>query len=284
MTAAALALALTAAAAHALWNLVAKRREGDAAFLVLVTVLAVALYLPAALADVAVESVPLRGTTALFVLGSGALHASYFVLLLRGYRGGDLGVVYPGARALGLVGASAGAIALYGERPGPVGLAGIALVALGVTALGRPVGGERVRARALAYAAATGVAIAGYTLWDRYAVRNLGLPPVFYYWGSECAQLLWLAPAAWLRRRELAGEWTAHRGQALAIGFLSPLAYLLVLVALTFAPVSLVIPVRESSVLLGAVLGARVLGERGGRRRLAAAAAIVAGLVAISVR
>jgi drug/metabolite transporter (DMT)-like permease len=64
---------------------------------------------------------------------------------------------------------------------------------------------------------------------------------------------------------------------------LAPLAYGLVLIALSFTAVAAVAPAREISVLFGVVLGRRLLGEGSLARRLAAAAAIVAGVVALAV-
>ena len=45
------------------------------------------------------------------------------------------------------------------------------------------------------------------------------------------------------------------------VGILSPLAYVLVLYALARAPVSAVAPARETSILIGTLLGTTVLAE-----------------------
>ena len=55
------------------------------------------------------------------------------------------------------------------------------------------------------------------------------------------------------------------------------------LIALSFTAVAAVAPAREVSVLFGVLLGRRLLGEGSLPRRLAAAAAIVAGIVAIAI-
>ena len=70
---------------------------------------------------------------------------------------------------------------------------------------------------------------------------------------------------------------------ALRTAVLSPLAYILVLIALSFSAVSAVAPAREVSVLAGVLLGRRLLGEGGLARRLTAAAAIAAGIICIAV-
>ncbi len=58
---------------------------------------------------------------------------------------------------------------------------------------------------------------------------------------------------------------------------------MLVLFALARAPISLVAPVRESSVVLGALLGARTLGEGHVTRRIIAASAIAVGIAVLAV-
>jgi len=69
----------------------------------------------------------------------------------------------------------------------------------------------------------------------------------------------------------------------LGAALLAPLAYILVLVAMTFTSVAAVAPAREVSVLFGVILGRRLLGEGGLARRLTGAAAIVAGIVAVAL-
>ena len=84
-------------------------------------------------------------------------------------------------------------------------------------------------------------------------------------------------------RQRLARVWQSFRPQVLGAALLSPLAYILVLIALSFTAVSAVAPAREVSVLFGVLLGRRLLGEGALARRLAAAAAIVAGIIAVAV-
>ena len=66
------------------------------------------------------------------------------------------------------------------------------------------------------------------------------------------------------------------------MGILSPLAYVLILYALARAPVSYVAPARESSIIIGTLLGAMVLDE-GHAPPPAAAAAILAGVIAFTL-
>jgi drug/metabolite transporter (DMT)-like permease len=133
------------------------------------------------------------------------------------------------------------------------------------------------------FALLTGVTIATYTLWDKYAVGPLHVPPVVEDWAATLGVAVALAPIALRDRPKLALVWHDYRPQVLGAAVLSPLAYILVLSALRFTAVSVVAPSREVSVLFGVLLGRRLLGEGNPVRRLVAAAAIVAGIIAVAL-
>jgi hypothetical protein len=61
------------------------------------------------------------------------------------------------------------------------------------------------------------------------------------------------------------------------------LSYVLVLTALVFAPVSHVAPAREIGILVGTLMGGRLLAEGGVRRRMLASGLMVAGIAALAV-
>lgn len=279
MSPTALALVLLAAGAHAAWNLLAKTTPGGGlAFVWLAAAFGAAVLAVPALVLAATDP-PGAGDVA-FMAGSGVLHAVYFGCLQRGYRDGDLSLVYPLARGTGPVLATAAAVIVLGERPGLLALAGGAIVVGAILGLALP--SLRAHAPGAGWALLTGLTIGAYTLYDKHAVDGLGLSPVLYYWASVAGIFLVLSP--WVRRTAgAAAAWSAERRQALGVALLSAFAYVLVLYALTIAPVSYVAPARESSVLVAAGLGVGVLGEGHGRRRLICAAAIVAGIAALAL-
>ena len=285
MTPLALALVLAAAFFHASWNLFAKRAGGGGAFVWLVAALATVLYAPLALVSFVLQRPHLGAAECAFLLGSSVLHIGYYTLLQRGYRAGDLSLVYPTARGTGPLLATAGAVALFGEQPTPVALTGALLIALGVFfLLGSSREREPVDRAAIGYALLTGVLIAAYTLWDKHAVGVLRIPPLLFDWASHAGRALLLAPFVVPRRwPEVLREWRTHRREALGVAVLSPLSYILVLTALAFSPVSYVAPAREVSILIGAAMGARLLSEGHARRRLAAAGAMLLGLAALAL-
>ena len=73
--------------------------------------------------------------------------------------------------------------------------------------------------------------------------------------------------------------WQQRRGILAASGLLSVGAYLLVLIAMRLTQVTYVAALRESSVIFGAVLGWRVLGEPLGGQRVSASAVVAIGLI-----
>ena len=285
MTSFALALVLAAAVFHATWNLLAKRvGEGGVAFVWLFDALSVLVYAPLALVVILVQKPHLGPVEFAFMFGSGALHLGYFVLLQRGYAVGDLSVVYPLARGTGPLLATVVAVVLFGERPGAVAVFGILLIAAGVFALSLGPGGLRGMAfgSGAAYGLATGLFVAAYTLWDKHAVSALLIPPLLQSWATTLATVALLTPAAVGRREKVLAVWRNHKVEALGVAVLSPLSYILVLTALVFSPVSYVAPAREVSILIGAVMGARLLAEGDASRRIIAACAIVLGVVALA--
>jgi drug/metabolite transporter (DMT)-like permease len=88
-----------------------------------------------------------------------------------------------------------------------------------------------------------------------------------------------LAPPALREPQALRAQWRSNRRHIIAVGVLSPLAYTLVLYALTIAPLSYVAPVRELSMLIGAFIGARILREKSGFSRMIGTALMLAGVV-----
>lgn len=282
MSLTALALIASAACAHAAWNFFAKQARGGIAFVWLAGLCAVVSYAPAAALQLLLGSKSISPAGIAFMAGSGCLHSLYFTALQRGYAHGDLSVVYPLARGTGPALSVIAAVVILGERPGPVALVGAALIVVAVLSLAGA-GHRRPNRSAIVFALLTGVTIAAYTLWDAHAVQDLAQPTIAYYWGSEVARAFILATPALRHRAALRTALAHDRKAILAVGLLSPLAYILVLVALTMAPVALVAPGREASIVIASLLGTRVLGEGDPARRGAAAAIILVGIVFLAV-
>jgi drug/metabolite transporter (DMT)-like permease len=299
MSALPLTLVLVAAVIHASWNLLAKRVGGDVRFVLMLQVMVAVLWAPVGL-WFAWHEAPDYGSLQWGLLSaSGALHMVYFSSLLRGYRLGDLSVVYPLARGTGPLLTALGANVLLGEPLGWVGGMGVVGVALGIFLIaGGPASWRRFRRGAgtpadmarlrngVSYGLLTGVFIAAYTVVDGYAVNRAGISPVSVdYLGNVVRLPLTAAWLFFMRRGEalpLPQYWRNHYKSGLAIAALSPIAYVLVLYAARLAPLSHVAPAREVSMLCAALFGGTLLRERDAGLRLVGAASIAAGVIALA--
>jgi drug/metabolite transporter (DMT)-like permease len=281
-----IAIVLVAAVAHAIWNTVSKYKRGDTVvFVWAYTCAATLLCLPLGVAQVITGTQSLSARLAAGSIVSAALHVVYSLTLQSGYDRFDLGVVYPVARGTGPVLTMLFAIGVLGERlTGTAALGAVVVVAGMAVVTGNPLrSGGRHRLRGMLWGGATGTAIAGYTLWDSHAVTSLGLAPVAYFTGTFLLQSLILTPRA-LRRRDLIGPSVRRdAGPVLTVAVFSPLAYILVLTAMRTAPVALVAPLRESSIVIGSLLAWRFFHEAHLARRIVGAAIVLAGIAAISL-
>ena len=225
------------------------------------------------------------GEALVVLLVTTLLHLLYLLVLQRGYRAGDLSVVYPLARGTGPALSMLGAILLLDERPPLTALIGAALVISGVVLLTWRTDTDRSRTStaAVGYGILCGMVIAAYTICDKFAVSNLKVPPPLIPVCFNLGIAAMLSPYAWRNRPKVRTEWKNHKREIVAIAVLYPAAYLMVLMAMVFTPVSYVAPAREIGILFGAVLGTRLLGEERSLRRLLAAGIMVAGLIVLAL-
>jgi uncharacterized membrane protein len=270
----AVALALGAAFLHAGWNVLLAGARDTAASTAGLLVWGVALLaLPAALTGgVSADAVP-------YIAASAVLELAYFVLLARAYDSGEVSVVYPVARGSApVVVLVFSAIALKEGVPAGA-VAGILSVALGVLLVGLgafPFHFARENAQPLRdvwFGLAIGAVIASYTLVDSEGVERAD--PIAYL-------ALVVLPCALVypfvaKVRPDVGVRTAITAAA-TFG-----AFLMVLAAFRLAPAAPVAAVRESSVVIAALLAAVVLHEQVDRWRLAGAVAVAVGVAVIAL-
>jgi len=283
MTIVGFGLVLAAAFCHAIWNFSVKRINGGPELVWLFSLISVALYLPLAVIVLLKASAPLGLREFVFIATSAALHLGYFLLLQQGYRRGDLSLVYPTARATGPLLSTMFAVVILGEHMSGQIAAGAAAVIVGVLFLtgGFRRGGRHVTASVL-FGLGAGVLISSYTVWDAYSVSTLLVPPLLLDYASTVGRAVVLAPIAARRTKLVARHWREHRLGVIAIAVFNPLAYILVLYALTFTPVVYVAPTREMSVLITVMMGSILLGEGDLRRRMLWAGLILVGVVLLA--
>jgi drug/metabolite transporter (DMT)-like permease len=269
----ALALALAAAAVHAVWNLLLARADDTEAATAVALGSSVVLFaVPAALAwEIDADAWP-------YVAGSAAFEVGYVATLGGALRRGDLSVVYPLARGSApvlVLAVSAGAL---GAATSVWQVSGVALVAAGVVlvrGLRRP-----DDPAAVALALACGACIAGYTVVDSRGLDHAG--PLPYLWVVMAITAAVYVPLV-ARSRGSAALRRELRLETAIAALLFFGAYLLVLAALRMADPGPVAAVRETSVLVATALGALILRERVTPARAAGALVVVAGAALIAL-
>lgn len=270
-------LALGAAVIHAAWNFVAKRADGDRYMVLWAQFFAGGLVaLPLMVGVHLIWGMPWQG----YAWGalSGCIHLPYTWLLAKAYTHGDFSVSYPVARGGGAALAAIGGVVLLGDHLSMLEVAGIAIVVAGLMLLAHGASGPNI-SMALAVAATIGT----YTIIDAKGARateSIGYIFITFVCTALTNTTFGLATG---RRTEMSGMLRANWQRAVVTGVASLVTYGLVLVAVQRAPVGYVTALRESSVVLAALAGWKLLGEGDHRRRITAAAVVFAGLLVLVV-
>ena len=272
-------LVLAAAVLHAAWNAIAHTAADRLVGFALISTATFGI------GGVVVLTQPLLDAHDFaLVASSAAIHVVYFVLLLASYQQADLSRAYPLSRGTGVALTAVVSIFLPRAPLGPGVVVGVGLVVVGlvgITLAGPPLS---VRDRAgIATALGTGVAIAGYTVVDGYAVS--GGAPVLAYAGWLFLLQSWVVPmvAVARRGRRLPGLARKQALAGLGGGAVSMAAYGLVLLAQTSGALAAVAALRELSIAFGVLLGAFVLHERAARQRLPPALVLTSGAVVLAL-
>ncbi|MCG2577838.1 DMT family transporter [Dechloromonas sp. XY25] len=283
----ALLLVVTGALCHASWNLLAKKAAGGLPFVWLFGLVSTVLAVPFGIYAWIENAVPLTAVAWLAIAGSALMHLVYSLVLQQGYRKSDFSVVYPLARGTGPLFSVSGAILVLGEMPNVAGWIGILALLAGIFLIS---GIHRVHKATTPHAKAgllwgslTGLCIAAYTLLDGWAIKALGLSPLLFYVLCLWLRTLMLTPQALRDVSALRAEWGRNRKAIVAVGILSPMAYLLVLFAIKAAPLSYIAPLRELSMLIGVYLGTRVLREALLPSRLIGTLSMIIGVVLLAL-
>lgn len=294
MSALALLLVLTAALVHATWNYFLKKANATRPFwwlvyiiTAIITVPALFLYDPDSLKNIT----PIGW---LVIALSAPIHVIYGQVLQIGYKKSDYSIVYPTARGTGPLITVLSAVLILGDRPSFWGWIGIILILGAIVLLAMPQKTDKntqsLRIRSgIFWGALTGCFIAGYSFCDAWAVQQTtGLTPMSFYFPSIAVRALVFAPfiimhANW--KEESKEILTTPRLQkALAVVTVgSPLAYILVLYAMTMAPLAYVAPSREVGMMFGVVLGGLLLKEKLSTTRLMGVIGMTLGVILVGL-
>lgn len=272
------AMVLGAAVAHAAWNAIAHHIDDKVVGFALLGIgggvpaigLIVAAPMPKA------ESWP-------YLLASVVIHIAYTLLLMRSYQLGDFNQAYPLARGTSPLVVTVLAAIFVGEVPSPLVLTGVIVVSIGLGSLvfaGGPPGREDLPA--VAAAIATGLAIATYSTIDGVGVRASGSAAGYTGWLLIAHSSLMITYAAMRRGPALLGLVRPHLGLGSLGGGLGVLAYGLVLWAQTRGALAPIAALRESSIIVGSLIGVMIFRERFGGARIVATIVVFSGIVLIT--
>ncbi|MGB7205201.1 MAG: DMT family transporter [Anderseniella sp.] len=276
MTEFALGLVLFSALLHASWNAMLKALDDRAGVLGAVS-LAHALV---GVLLIALSPIPDRASwPSIFI--STIVHYGYYLLLFRAYLHGDLSQVYPISRGIAPAFVAFAALLIIGETLSPLGWFGLAAISAGICLLAMLRGAVKAPGSTIMLALLLGVCIGSYSVADGIGVRLAGTATGYMGW-----LFLFEAPVPLviaLHRRSKQGHFEPR---TLILGLLggvaSVTAYGLVLYVKTIAPLGAVSALRESSVIIAALIGVVMFGERPWQGRLVAAVIVAVGIVAVS--
>ncbi|MER5224743.1 DMT family transporter [Streptomyces flaveus] len=268
------AAVLLAAVTHASWNAIAHQITDK---LVGFTLIAGGGTL-IGLAMVPFVAFPAAGAWP-YLIASAVIHVAYYVLLMRSFRLGDFGQAYPIARGTAPLVVTVLAAVFAHEVPDGWAAAGIAVSCAGLTGVALwGLRGHRPNWAAIGAALATGLTIAAYTVVDGLGVRASGSALGYIAWLMAVEGVAVPAYALYRWRGQLLGVLRPFAGVGLLGAALSVAAYGLVLWAQTKAELAPVAALRESSIIVGAAIGAVFFKERFGAPRIAAAGLLVVGI------
>jgi drug/metabolite transporter (DMT)-like permease len=212
-------------------------------------------------------------------------HYAYQLCLIRALQRGDLSLVFPVMRGAAPLLTAAAAFLFLREALPPLALAGLVVATAAVFVFAAPPRGTLLRHHpdlaVLAWALATAAGVALYNVADARGVRGAPEPFTYIVWIFLLDSICITFTALVRRRRELGRAIASKWRYGVAAGFLSILSYGSAVYAFSLMETARVSALRETSVVFAALLGTIFLKEGFGRRRIAAALALAAGLVAM---
>ncbi len=217
----------------------------------------------------------------LFIALTVAIHLFYFMFLILAYRLGDFSQMYPIARGISPVLVTLGAMVLVGDHLTMTGWAGLLVIsgAIAVVVIAR--GGVPNDPVAIMAAIMTGLCIAAYTIVDGMGVRLSGAPTGYIAWAFGSKIILGIGFLIW-RRGAIFNISAGTFAAGIAGGLISGLAYAMAVYAMSLTTLASVSAIRESSVIIAALIGVLWFGERPWLPRVVAAVFVVGGVILIT--
>ncbi len=283
---------------HAGWNFLSKKSSPSAAFYLIANGVGALLWLGFACCS-GVSFAALTWKFWAFFLSGMVFEMCYFTGLARGYKAGDISLVYPMGRALPVIlTALVTMVFSLGAAPSGLALAGMVIVFAGCILMPlKKLRDFSLRVycnRLLFFILLAAAGTTGYTVFDSLAMAELKKLPaysdvwrsLFYIFMVEAGITLLLAVQVALSRTERAEfkRLLHHDFQPYAAGVFISLAYGLVLLAMCYVTnVSFVQAFRQMSLPIGVFMGIAILKESCNRPKMLGIVLIVTGLVIVAL-
>lgn len=210
-------------------------------------------------------------------------HFFYQICLVKAMQRGDLSLVFPVMRGLAPLLTAIVALLLLGQTLHGVAWIGLIAATGAVIVFALPPKGVRLHQHpdraALLWALATAVGVSLYNTADARGVRIAPNPFSFIVWLFLIDCICITVTAVLVRRRALAVAVGMRWRYGVAAGALSITSFGSALYAMRLIEAAKVSALRETSVVFAALMGSHMLREGLGRRRIAAAVVLAAGLV-----
>ncbi|HVR67208.1 MAG TPA: EamA family transporter [Verrucomicrobiae bacterium] len=263
-------LVLSAAVMHATWNAFVKAGNDKAVMQCLV------IFFGGIPGLIILPFVPLPDPACWpYLVGSVLAHSVYYFTLVEAYRFGALSQTYPIARGSAPLLIAIASLVIANEHLNGGEWLGLIIACAGLISLaGIPKAGE---GRSILFAFATSLGIACYSVLDGLGVRSTANGLSYITWLLALEMIPVGLAFLWLRRGRVVASITENLKRGLFGGIIAGIGYGIVIWAMDFAPMAHVSAMRETSVILAALIGTLVLHEPFGPRRIAAAALVAAG-------
>ncbi|MCX6128681.1 MAG: DMT family transporter [Proteobacteria bacterium] len=277
------AAVLLSALLHAIWNVAAKKTPYKGAFLWWITLWGCLFLAPVAI-YIEWSSIHWQSHMAVFPALSILSHASYTFCLAESYRRVPFSVAYPVSRGMAQIFIVIAGLVLFDERPGYWALGGVFCILVGVQATAAGAFRERMRLLVKSpWPLAVALCICAYTSIDHRSVQIL--PPLTVCLISNLGQCLLLGRIQLTEFQKIpATERQVFLRQTFCLGAVSTAGYSLFLWAQHIGGlISIIGPLRESSILIGMLLGFLFLKEDFQPRKILASLLIVCGIFIVKL-
>lgn len=251
---------------HAYWNYLIKRSENKHIFTALSKIAEITIFAIPAIYFLTITTFKISFLP-LIIIASIITFLNYF-FLASAYKHGELSLVYPVSRS-SIIFLPIFAYFFIGERVDTVGIIAIVLILLGTFVMhldsfdkkGIKSIASNINNKGSIYALLAALAVAGYTLWDKISISKMEPFLYFYFYTFIIACFYNVFTFSKFSKDEIKNEWSKNKSSIMQVGFFNSFTYILILTALTMSKATYVGGLRQLSIVIGAFLGYKLLGE-----------------------